>query len=126
MIMMTLENETEREAGQVFDTYADVDDGFMLGLCAAMEQYRKSSNRESGYGRYDIQLTPKLPYLPGIIIELKAAKDCSEDELRELSKKALQQIEEKKYDTELREAGVTDIIKYGVAFCGKKVEIAIE
>lgn len=50
----------------------------------------------------------------------------SEDELRELSKKALQQIEEKKYDTELREAGVADIIKYGVAFCGKKVEIAIE
>lgn len=115
------------QAVSCFDTGGELFyHGFMLGLCAAMEQYRKSSNRESGYGRYDIQLTPKLPYLPGIIIELKAAKDCSEDELRELSKKALQQIEEKKYDTELREAGVTDIIKYGVAFCGKKVEIAIE
>ena len=99
--------------------------GFMLGLCAAMEQYKKRSNRESGYGRYDIQLTPKSKNLPGIIIELKAAKDCSEDELKELSKKALQQIDEKKYDTELREAGITDVIKYGVAFCGKKVEIAV-
>ena len=99
--------------------------GFRLGLCAAMEQYKKRSNRESGYGRYDIQLTPKSKNLPGIIIELKAAKDCSEDELKELSKKALQQIDEKKYDTELREAGITDVIKYGVAFCGKKVEIAV-
>ena len=45
--------------------------------------------------------------------------------MRELSKKALQQINDKKYDTGLREAGITDIIKYGVAFCGKKVEIAV-
>ena len=90
-----------------------------------MEQYKKSSNREAGYGRYDIQLTPKYKNLPGIIIELKAAKDCTEEELKALSKKALQQIDEKKYDTELREAGITDVIKYGVAFCGKKVEIAV-
>ena len=41
------------------------------------------------------------------------------------TKKALQQINDKKYDTGLREAGVTDVIKYGVAFCGKKVEIAV-
>lgn len=99
--------------------------GFMLGLCAAMEQYKKSSNREAGYGRYDIQLTPKYKNLPGIIIELKAAKDCTEEELKALSKKALQQIDDKKYDTELRETGITDVIKYGVAFCGKKVEIAV-
>lgn len=90
-----------------------------------MEQYKNSSNRESGYGRYDIQLTPKYKKLPGIIIELKAAKDCSEDVLKELAKEALQQINDKKYDTELQEAVITDVIKYGVAFCGKKVEIAI-
>ena len=97
----------------------------MLGLCAAMEQYKKSSNRESGYGRYDIQLTPKYKNLLGIIIELKAVKDCSEEELKELSKKALQQLNDKKYDTGLLEAVITDIIKYGAAFCGKKVEIAV-
>ncbi|MCI7131376.1 MAG: PD-(D/E)XK nuclease domain-containing protein [Lachnospiraceae bacterium] len=54
-----------------------------------------------------------------------SVKFCSEDELKELSKKALQQIIDKQYDTELREAGVTDVIKYGVAFCGKRVEIAV-
>lgn len=100
--------------------------GFMLGLCAAMEQFQSSSNKESGDGRYDIQLTPKSKYLPGIIIELKAAKDCSAEELKDLSKKALKQINEKKYDTELKAAGITDMIKYGVAFCGKHVEIAVE
>lgn len=99
--------------------------GFMLGLCAVMEQYVTSSNRESGYGRYDIQLTPKSKNLPGIIMELKAAKDCSGDELKELSKKALQQIADRKYDTGLREAGITDMIQYGVAFCGKNVEITV-
>lgn len=99
--------------------------GFMLGLCAAMEQYKNSSNRESGYGRYDIQLTPKSKNLPGIIIELKAAKDCSEDELRELSKKALQQINDKKYETELTTAGVRTIYKCGVAFRGKKGEVVV-
>lgn len=110
-----------------FDTGGEIFyHGFLLGLCAVMEQYKSSSNRESGYGRYDIQLMPRFKNLPGIIIELKAAKDCSEDELKELSRRALQQINDKKYDTELREAGVTDVIKYGVAFCGKRVEIEIE
>lgn len=90
-----------------------------------MEQYKNIFKWESVYGRYDIQLTPKYKNLPGIIIELKAAKDCSEGELKELAKKALQKIDEKKYDTRLREAGITDVIKYGVAFCGKKVEIAV-
>lgn len=90
-----------------------------------MEQYVTSSNRESGYGRYDIQLTPKSKNLPGIIIELKAARDCSGDELKALSRKALQQIHDRKYDIALQDTGISDIIRYGVAFCGKKVEIAV-
>ena len=99
--------------------------GFMLGLCALMGDAFVTSNRESGEGRYDIQLKPVKKNLPGVLIELKATKNCSEDSLRKLSEIALQQINEKKYDMELKNAGVTDIYKYGVAFRGKKVEVTV-
>jgi hypothetical protein len=97
----------------------------MLGLCALLGGAFVSSNRESGDGRYDIQLKPKAPHLPGILIELKAAKGCSTEELKKLSQKALEQIREKKYETELQAVGITDIIRYGVAFSGKNVEITV-
>ena len=61
--------------------------------------------------------------MPGIIIELKAEKDADEKELKELAKAALKQIIDKKYDTEIQTKGVKTIIKYGVAFSGKHVEI---
>jgi len=99
--------------------------GFMLGLCAVMEQYQTSSNRESGYGRYDICLMPKKPELPGIILELKAARNCPADELKKTAEKALGQIQEKEYDAELKASGIKTILKYGIAFCGKQVEIAV-
>ncbi len=98
--------------------------GFMLGLCALLGGSYVTSNRESGDGRYDIQLKPKNKILPGILIELKARKNCTDEELKELSVKALKQIVDKKYDTEMIDEGVKTIYKYGVAFCGKKVEIA--
>lgn len=98
--------------------------GLMLGLLAIGESnYDIRSNRESGLGRYDIQLIPKKSALPGIIIEVKAADKDAGVELSKLAQTALKQIEEKKYDTELCAQGVNDIIKYGVAFKGKTVEI---
>ena len=100
--------------------------GFMLGLCALLGGSFVSSNRESGDGRYDIQLKPERKDLPGFLIELKASKGCSQEQLKKLSKKALQQIVDKRYDTELTAAGVKTIYKYGVAFSGKKVEISVE
>lgn len=100
--------------------------GFMLGLCALFGGAFVTSNRESGDGRYDIQLKPRRKGLPGILIELKAAKNCNDEKLKELAGVALRQINEKKYDTELKEAGVEMICKYGVAFCGKHVEITSE
>ena len=99
--------------------------GFILGLCALLGNSFISSNRESGNGRYDIQLKPTKKNLPGILIELKAEKDCTEEQLKKLSKTALQQIIDKKYDTELTMAGIETIYKYGVAFSGKKVEISV-
>lgn len=98
--------------------------GLMLGLLAIGESnYDIRSNRESGLGRYDIQLIPKKTALPGIIIEVKAADKDAGVEMSKLAQTALKQIEEKKYDTELWAQGVNDIIKYGVAFKGKTVEI---
>lgn len=98
--------------------------GLMLGLLSIGESnYDIRSNRESGLGRYDIQLIPKKSALPGIIIEVKAADKDAGVELSKLAQTALKQIDEKKYDTELCAQGVNDIIKYGVAFQGKTVEI---
>ena len=101
--------------------------GLMLGLCAMFDnRYYVDSNRESGEGRYDIALFPKDENLPGIIIELKAQKNCDTDELKLLAKEALQQINVRKYDTRMREQNISCVLKYGVAFSGKRVEIEEE
>ena len=98
--------------------------GLILGLCATLDnRYYVTSNREAGEGRYDICLCPKEAKMPGILIELKACKNCTDEELKQLSVKALDQINEKKYETELCSRGISTIFKYGVAFSGKRVEI---
>lgn len=99
--------------------------GLVLGLCATLDnRFYITSNRESGEGRYDLCLCPKDAKMPGVLIELKAAKDCADDELKALSETALKQINDRKYDTELTTKGVKNIFKYGVAFSGKKVQIS--
>ena len=99
--------------------------GFMLGLCAMLSGAYTTSNRESGEGRYDIQMMPKRASLPGILIELKAEKKCTEEKLKLLSETALQQINDRKYDTEMLSKGVSTIYKYGVAFSGKSVSVTV-
>ena len=100
--------------------------GLVLGLCAMFDnKYYVTSNRESGEGRFDIQLMPKSNKLPGILIELKSVKDCSEASLKKLADTALAQIEANNYDTELLSHGIADTLKYGVAFSGKKVVISL-
>lgn len=83
-----------------------------------------TSNRESGEGRYDIQLMPKDGDRPGYLIELKAIKRASQESLERLAQRALAQIDERKYDTDMRAKGIETIVKYGIAFSGKSVEIA--
>ena len=101
--------------------------GLMLGLLAMTDnQYKLSSNDESGDGRYDICLIPKKNNLPGIIIELKAEKKCAAEELKQLAQKAVQQIEEKQYDMQLRQENVKHVIRYGVAFSGKNAEVVMK
>lgn len=99
--------------------------GFMLGLCAMLDSvYYVSSNREAGEGRFDIQLMPRKKELPGVLIELKSGKNCTEEKLVELANEAIKQMEIRKYDEEMKMQDVSEIVKYGVAFCGKRVEIA--
>ena len=98
--------------------------GLLLGMTGLFTNtYYVSSNRESGEGRYDIQLQPKTAAMPGIIIEIKAAKDATEEQLKALAANALAQVDSRKYDTELRKQSIKNIYKYGIAFSGKKVEI---
>ena len=98
--------------------------GLVLGLIAMMDnQYKIKSNRESGNGRYDISLFPREEKYPGIIMELKSEKNLNDKVLDSLSAEALQQIDDKGYDSEMKEEGVTNILKLGIAFSGKKVRI---
>ena len=94
--------------------------GMMLGLLACLSQaYRITSNRESGNGRFDIQMDPLDDNLPAVIIELKVSKDGSVEKLKAMAEEAIKQINEKHYGAGLG----TNILKYGIAFHGKDVEI---
>ena len=103
--------------------------GFVLGLMVdQIDNYIITSNRESGFGRYDIMLEPidkNNVHYPGIIIEFKVINPRKENSLEETVEAALKQIEEKNYDAELIKRGVKaeNIHHYGFAFKGKKVLI---
>ena len=98
--------------------------GLLAGILAIMDKdYRITSNRESGDGRYDLSLLPLDIKLPGIIIELKYKKNLSEGQLEDLAKEALEQIDSKRYVIELQNSGVSAVIKYGIAFSSKKVRV---
>ena len=100
--------------------------GLILGMCAITDNsYRIISNREAGEGRFDIQMIPLNQRLPGILIELKAEKNCTESQLEELSQVALHQINSRKYDTDLQAMKLPSVIKIGIAFSGKKARIAV-
>lgn len=97
--------------------------GMMLGLCAVLgSQFKVRSNRESGLSRFDIELLPMVKGIPGFIFEFKHTKDINVD-LDSLANSALKQIEDMKYDTELNNFGVEDIVKIGIAFRQKSAVV---
>ena len=98
--------------------------GFVLGLIVDLEErYRITSNRESGFGRYDIMLEPKNGHDPAIIIEFKIQEPEEEKDLSQTVEAALRQIDAKNFAVELLDKGIQAdrIRKYGFAFCGKTV-----
>lgn len=100
--------------------------GFVLGLIVELdEEYIISSNRESGFGRYDVALEPKDKTKNAVIIEFRVFNPRKEKTLEDTVRTALEQIEEKKYETALTARGIPkeQIYKYGFAFEGKNVLI---
>ena len=98
---------------------------FLIGIFVAlMNDYRRLSERESGHGRADLILEPKKKENPGYIFEFKVAN--SEEELESYAEEGFEQIEKKKYDIELINRGVTEIIYIGLAFYKKKLKMKYE
>ncbi|WP_293988026.1 PD-(D/E)XK nuclease domain-containing protein [uncultured Megasphaera sp.] len=97
--------------------------GFMLGMTALFlgKDYYVESNRESGYGRFDLAIFPQESGKAGVIMEFKVAE--KEADLPGKAVEALQQIEEKGYLTAFRQRKITEVWKYGIAFCGKKIAV---
>jgi hypothetical protein len=98
--------------------------GFVLGLMVDLEdRYVITSNRESGFGRYDVMMEPRKKGLDGIILEFKVLDPEEEKELSDTAAAALLQIKEKEYETQLKEKGIEKVRSYGIAFQGKHVLI---
>ena len=112
------------ETISVYDTSSEAFyQGLMIGLCAILNnRYTVRSNRESGLGRFDIQLQPVNRQLPGFVFELKASRD-QKDDLELLAQTALDQMKEKQYETEMRSTGANTVIQIGIAFRGKDVAV---
>lgn len=94
--------------------------GFVLGMTAVLvPDYEVQSNREAGYGRFDVAVFPKDTAKTGLLLEFKTADHDAE--LADRAESALQQIKERDYMAPFRARGIGQVHQYGVAFCGKQV-----
>ena len=97
--------------------------GLIMGMGLYLEgEYITKSNIESGLGRYDFLIEPKNKSKRAFIMEFKSTDSI--EKLEEISKEALQQIEDKKYDISLKQNGIKEITYIGIAFCGKQIRIS--
>ena len=97
--------------------------GLIMGMGLYLEgEYITKSNIESGLGRYDFVIEPKNKAKRAYIMEFKSTDNI--EKLEEVSKEALEQIEDKKYDVSLKQNGIKDITYMGIAFCGKQIKIS--
>ena len=97
---------------------------FVLGMLISLsDKYEVKSNKESGYGRYDVMLIPKDVSKIGIVMEFKKIDDFLKTTIEEATIAALKQIEDMKYSQELISRGIKDIIKLAIVFKGKEIKI---
>ncbi|NFG28451.1 AAA family ATPase [Clostridium botulinum] len=97
---------------------------FVLGMIVSLsDKYEVKSNKESGYGRYDVMLIPKDTSKLGIIMEFKKIDDFMSKSIEKGIEEALNQIEENKYEAEFKERNVSNILKLAIVFKGKKIEV---
>ena len=98
--------------------------GLMIGLIASTtSKYHILSNRESGFGRFDIQMEPREKGFPGILMEFKSVPVSEKENLAAIAEEALAQINRQQYAHDLEDRGVHRITCYGIAFSGKNVEV---
>jgi len=119
------------KAVSVYDTGKDTSENFyhafVLGILVYIDKdYEIRSNRESGLGRYDVMIIPKDIHKKGIVIEFKKANEHKKETLEEALKRAKNQLTEKKYEIELIQRGVRDIMKLAIAFKGKEIMMEAE
>ena len=99
--------------------------GLIMGMGLYLEgEYITKSNIESGLGRYDFLIEPKNKSKRAYIMEFKSTDNI--EKLEEVSKEALKQIEDKKYDISLKQNGIKEITYIGIAFCGKEIKISFK
>ena len=104
------------------DTSESFYHAFVLGMLVTLDgTHEVKSNRESGYGRYDVMIIPRDLSKKGVVIEFKKADRYGEESIESALDAAMVQIEEKRYVEELHARGVKDVVKLGIAFKGKKV-----
>lgn len=97
---------------------------FVLGaLIGLQDTHEIRSNRESGFGRYDVMIIPKNRAHKGIILEFKKTNDQRKESLKKAADAALAQIEKKQYEQELTAVGIRDVLKIGIAFAGKTIRM---
>jgi hypothetical protein len=111
------------QSASMFDTaYENFYHGTVFGMLAIVsDNYYISSNRESGYGRFDIELEPKDKSRLGYILEFKAGSDLSDEGLTSLAKDAINQIHDKQYFTDMKSHGIKNVGLFGIGFSGKHV-----
>ena len=118
MINMLSHFDLDKEMEKIYQV-------FMIGLVGfLMGKYEIISNDESGYGRYNLAMIPIKSSEKAYLMEFKISKTKNEMEKR--AQKALNQIDEKKYDTKLKARGIKNILKIGVAFYGKEVKVVFK
>ncbi len=127
LLTETLQNYLLQSAS-VYDTaYESFYHGTIFGMLAVMsDSFYITSNRESGEGRFDVQLEPHDKKQTGFILEFKSEKGLDETGLKKLAKEGIRQIRDQKYYTNMKYHGIQNITLFGIAFSGKKVSVIVE